>query len=158
MEDYEVERLLPRREQSSTVVPASFPPDFINVTRSLLLNFLELNNILAANPSQAPEKVEDLRVLFLNVHQMLNEHRPHQARETLLGMMQARVDGLRKQIADVHEMQTKVDDLLRSVGNVGEGQLTTLPDAVSRVEQHPAQRRINHARSMWKSLDAIELG
>lgn len=34
------------------------------------------------------EKVEDLSLLFIHIHHLLNEFRPHQARETLRVMME----------------------------------------------------------------------
>lgn len=55
------------------------------LNHSILVCFLELLDILITNPSseKRTEKIEDLKLLFINMHHLINEFRPHQARETL---------------------------------------------------------------------------
>lgn len=57
---------------------------------SLLANFLDLLDLLVHCPDspRRQEKVEDLSLLFIHIHHLLNEFRPHQARETLRVMME----------------------------------------------------------------------
>src|SRR5690348_8167674 len=52
--------------------------------KSVLLNFLELTGILYQSPSDAAEKLEDIRTLFINMHHNINAWRPHQTREALI--------------------------------------------------------------------------
>jgi mediator of RNA polymerase II transcription subunit 7 len=56
----------------------------------LLVNFLDLIDILISAPENAKrtEKIDDLTLLFVHIHHLLNEYRPHQARETLRVMME----------------------------------------------------------------------
>lgn len=51
---------------------------------------MELLDILIKSPSspKREEKLEDLNLLFINIHHLINELRPHQARETLRVMME----------------------------------------------------------------------
>lgn len=60
------------------------------LNHSLLINFLDLLDLLVRSPDTAcrAEKVEDLSLLFIHIHHLLNEFRPHQARETLRVMME----------------------------------------------------------------------
>lgn len=60
------------------------------LNHSLLVNFLDLLDLLVMCPDspKRAEKVEDLSLLFIHIHHLLNEFRPHQARETLRVMME----------------------------------------------------------------------
>lgn len=60
------------------------------LNHSLLVNFLDLIDILIYAPEsqRRKEKIDDLTLLFVHIHHLLNEHRPHQARETLRVMME----------------------------------------------------------------------
>jgi mediator of RNA polymerase II transcription subunit 7 len=60
------------------------------LNHSLLVNFLDLMDLLVSCPDspRRTEKIEDLSLLFVNMHHLLNEFRPHQARETLRVMME----------------------------------------------------------------------
>lgn len=55
-----------------------------NLTKSALMNYLELVGIMGVDPAGWTEKVEDLRIIFINMHHLLNEYRPHQVTEPLL--------------------------------------------------------------------------
>lgn len=54
------------------------------------MNFLDLIDLLVQCPDspRRTEKVEDISLLFIHIHHLLNEFRPHQARETLRVMME----------------------------------------------------------------------
>ncbi|XP_065343477.1 mediator of RNA polymerase II transcription subunit 7 [Cloeon dipterum] len=60
------------------------------LNHSLLVNFLDLLDLLVQCPEspRRAEKVDDLSLLFIHIHHLLNEFRPHQARETLRVMME----------------------------------------------------------------------
>lgn len=56
----------------------------------MLVNFLDLIDILVMSPEspRRTEKIDDLTLLFVHIHHLLNEYRPHQARETLRVMLE----------------------------------------------------------------------
>ncbi|KAK2168808.1 hypothetical protein LSH36_14g10022 [Paralvinella palmiformis] len=60
------------------------------LNHSILVNFLDLLDILIKSPDspKRAEKIEDLTLLFIHMHHLINEFRPHQARETLRVMME----------------------------------------------------------------------
>lgn len=60
------------------------------LNHSILANFLDLLEMLVRCPSNAEKerKLEDLKLLFINLHHLINEYRSHQARETLKLMLE----------------------------------------------------------------------
>lgn len=88
------------------------------LAKSLLLNFLELTGIMATNPEQYEEKVQDLRTLFINFHHLLNEYRPHQARESLILMMQDQLEKSRRETEGIREVKEKVEGVIEGLGSV----------------------------------------
>lgn len=60
--------------------------------KSLLLNFLELIGVVSKNPELKHTKLQEIRVILTNIHHLLNEYRPHQARESLILMLQNQVN------------------------------------------------------------------
>ena len=71
------------------------------LNHSLLANFLDLLEILVKAPDsdQRVEKIEDITLLFINMHHLINEYRQHQARETIKVMMAVQ----KKQRMDITE-------------------------------------------------------
>lgn len=59
------------------------------LNHSLLVNFLDLLDLLIQCPDspRRAEKVDDISLLFIHIHHLLNEFRPHQARETVRVML-----------------------------------------------------------------------
>lgn len=83
--------------------------------QSLFANFLDLLDLLVHCPDspRRAEKVEDLSLLFIHIHHLLNEFRPHQARETLRVMMELQ---RRQRLETAHRFQKhldKVQDILQ---------------------------------------------
>nr|CAG4644341.1 EOG090X0EJA [Lepidurus arcticus] len=60
------------------------------LNHSVLASFLDLVDILIRSPesSRRAEKIEDITLLFIHMHHLVNEFRPHQARETLRVMLE----------------------------------------------------------------------
>ncbi|KAH6645176.1 MED7 protein-domain-containing protein [Truncatella angustata] len=88
------------------------------LAKSLLLNFLELTGILATDPAAAEEKITDIRDLFLNFHHLINEYRPHQARESLISTMQAQLDRTRAETNAIRHVKENVERLLEGLGSL----------------------------------------
>ncbi|NP_001134663.1 mediator of RNA polymerase II transcription subunit 7 [Salmo salar] len=102
---------------------------------SILVNFLDLLDILIKSPGsiKREEKLEDLKLLFVHMHHLINEYRPHQARETLRVMMEVQkrqrletAERFQKHLERVMEMiqgclASLPDDLLQTEGSSGAG-------------------------------------
>ncbi|KAJ3660027.1 hypothetical protein Zmor_011683 [Zophobas morio] len=81
------------------------------LNQSLLANFLDLLDLLVNCPDspRRAEKVEDLSLLFIHIHHLLNEFRPHQARETLRVMMELQ---RRQRIETANRFQKHLDKVM----------------------------------------------
>jgi len=88
------------------------------LAKSLLLNFLELMGIMSVNPEQYAEKIQDLRTIFINFHHLLNEYRPHQARESLILMMESQLARSKSETEGIERMKAKVEGILAGLGQV----------------------------------------
>ncbi|KAG0032120.1 Mediator of RNA polymerase II transcription subunit 7 [Podila clonocystis] len=69
------------------------------LNHSAVFNFLELVHTLASSPQEFAAKVDQIRLIFINMHHILNEYRPHQARETMRLMMQEQLDRKKRETA-----------------------------------------------------------
>ncbi|KAG2569505.1 hypothetical protein PVAP13_7NG424300 [Panicum virgatum] len=68
-----------------------FKKELRTLNRELQLHILELADILVERPSQYARRVEDISLIFRNLHHLLNSLRPHQARATLIHMSESQI-------------------------------------------------------------------
>ena len=61
-------------------------------------------------------KYDELRDVFVEAEGVLNEYRPHQARETLIEMMEEQISKGREEIRLCAEAGTRVREVLRGLG------------------------------------------
>ncbi|OJJ86245.1 mediator complex subunit MED7 [Aspergillus glaucus CBS 516.65] len=87
----------------------------LKISKSLLLNFLEFVGVLSVAPEQFESKVEDLRNLFINAHHLLNLYRPHQARESLIMMMEEQLDRTREEIREMDKVKADIEGTLEQL-------------------------------------------
>ncbi len=90
---------------------------------SILVNFLDLLDILIKAPEsqRRMEKIDDLTLLFIHMHHLINEFRPHQARETLRVMMDRQKQQRLETAERFQKHLEKVQELLQTA-------LSSLPD------------------------------
>ncbi|KAG6010409.1 hypothetical protein E4U43_008582 [Claviceps pusilla] len=130
------------------------------LVKSLLLNFLELTGALSTSPASAESKIQDLRTLLINIHHILNEYRPHQARESAIALMQSHLDKTRGETVAIRTQVDKARRVLEGLGSlqVGVGE----PDEDGGKEA-PLQRGEDDERlllkewerELWEGADAI---
>lgn len=111
---------------------------------SILINFLDLLDVLVKCPdtSKREEKGNDIMMLFVQMHHLINELRPHQARETIRVTLQCQnrqrveiIQKLNEQIERVNEM---VINCVRSIpeinGKIGQEELDFLKEMKKTLE------------------------
>lgn len=93
------------------------------LNQSILVNFLDLLDILIRSPDspKRDEKIEDLNLLFIHMHHLTNEFRPHQARETLRVMLYVQK---RKRIQVAEKFREHLDKVQETIQEA----LDALPD------------------------------
>lgn len=96
---------------------------------SILVNFLDLLDILIKSPGsiKREEKLEDLKLLFVHLHHLINEYRPHQARETLRVMMEVQK---RQRLETAERFQKHLERVVEMI----QGCLASLPDDLQQME------------------------
>ncbi len=95
---------------------------------------------------QGLEKIQDLRILFVNFHHLLNEYRPHQARESLIVMMQDQLEKIRAETKASRDITTKVKGVLGALAQakLAEEEVVKEKTEVEAVEE---------GKYMWDALD-----
>ncbi|KAL9604633.1 MAG: hypothetical protein Q9219_000353 [cf. Caloplaca sp. 3 TL-2023] len=102
----------------STEPPAKDPPNphrLLQTTRQLLLAFLSLTSSLATKPDTWAPKWDEMRALFSEAHGIVNEYRPHQARETLIHMMEEQVERCKMETKTCKDACERVRGVLEKV-------------------------------------------
>lgn len=86
------------------------------LNHSLFANFLDLIDLLIHYPDspKRAEKIEDLSLLFVHIHHLLNEFRPHQARETLRVLMEVQKRTRNETARRFQKHLEKVRELVRN--------------------------------------------
>ncbi|KAG4032868.1 hypothetical protein MFRU_006g03290 [Monilinia fructicola] len=152
LEESEVERLYtPPDTPTGTGTHGDRALILKRIAKSLLLNYLELVGIMSINPEQSHEKISDLNTLFVNFHHLLNEYRPHQARESLILMMQDQLDRSRAETEGIMKMKEKVEGLLESFG-----QVNFADDEIFNSQVHENIIE-DDGKDVWEQLD-LEFG
>ncbi|KAI9307175.1 mediator complex, subunit Med7 [Cunninghamella echinulata] len=73
------------------------------LNRTLIVQFLELLDVLAKQPEEFGKRIENISTIFINMHHILNEYRPHQARETLRLLMEEQLERKKRQTAEIQQ-------------------------------------------------------
>ncbi|KAG7193898.1 Mediator of RNA polymerase II transcription subunit 7 [Scheffersomyces spartinae] len=82
---------------------------------SLLVNFLELIGVMSVNPSEFHLKIEDLKLILININHLLNSYRPHQTRETLIMLLRKQIESKKKDITEIEDTSNKIKQKIASL-------------------------------------------
>jgi len=88
------------------------------LNKSLLFKFLELLEYLIKNPSQYKSKVDDIELILVNMHHLLNSYRSHQARQTLISLMEQQIIRRKQTIQNIDEGLNQSKSILENVLNI----------------------------------------
>ncbi|XP_037949064.1 mediator of RNA polymerase II transcription subunit 7-like [Teleopsis dalmanni] len=138
------------------------------LNHSLFVNFLDLIDFLIQFPDspRRTEKIEDLSVLFVHMHHLLNEFRPHQARETLRVMMEMqkrqRVETMNRFQKHLERVREIVNSAFAAIPELQEEKVDTKINIKAEADAkdvrggNAADNSYHLDRIMCKVLDAMD--
>ena len=80
--------------------------------RSLLVKFLDIVQTMGIDPERFPAKLEQIRLILLNVHNLINEARPQQTREQLMAMMRDQLAKGKEEVATLERHCHETEQLI----------------------------------------------
>ncbi|KAJ3404801.1 Mediator of RNA polymerase II transcription subunit 7 [Chytriomyces hyalinus] len=103
---------------------------------------MELLQILVKDPEEHTRKIEHIRLLFININYLLNEYRPHQARDTLKLLMQLQIQRRITMAADIQKCLSDMNAVFQDAC----ASITSDPSSIS--VKHEASHSDDSARNM----------
>lgn len=138
------------------------------LNHSILVNFLDLIDILIKCPEspRREEKVDDINLLFIHMHHLINEFRPHQARETLRVMLMVqrrkRTQFTQKFKEHLEKVEGIIQEAIESLPDTDSEGLEDVKDVkglkegeVKSVEDHEKDTCSNLDRIMCQIVDQL---
>ncbi|CAK8536226.1 unnamed protein product [Lathyrus sativus] len=89
-----------------------FKKELRSLNGELQLHILELADILIERPSQYARRVEEISTVFKNLHHLLNSLRPHQARATLIHILELQIERRKQAVEDIKRRREEARRLL----------------------------------------------
>ncbi|XP_074598406.1 mediator of RNA polymerase II transcription subunit 7-like [Brevipalpus obovatus] len=116
LEARQIKRLYPREYDHKR--------ELKKMNASILVNFLDLLDVIIKCPDtgKREEKCSDIAMLFLQMHHLINELRPHQARETLRVTLN---NQRRQRMEIINRLNKQIDKVIEMIVNC----TTNIPDA-----------------------------
>ncbi|KAH7127173.1 MED7 protein-domain-containing protein [Dendryphion nanum] len=162
--DWQYEQLYPSAPEVGSGEDTTTTPEWtrerkqylFRFLRSALLSFVELLGVVVQDPTSdaREQKLKHILNAFANMHALVNEYRPHQARMTLIRMMEQQLEQKKKEIDDVRRMKEKVDKTLAEFAKSAPEKTTS-----AAPEENPTlareERRKENQRHMWQAMDEI---
>jgi mediator of RNA polymerase II transcription subunit 7 len=153
LEDAGIEALFP----ADPSVKLNPQPYLLSLARSLLTTFLALTGTLSEDPTQYLDRVTDLKTIVTNMHDLINQYRPHQARETLILMLEERIEKLRGEVRAISEAGEKMEGAFKLLQETGEAQAEALTNGHERVENSVNKDAGNQEKDRQKAgWDALQ--
>ncbi|XP_057498473.1 mediator of RNA polymerase II transcription subunit 7a-like isoform X2 [Actinidia eriantha] len=90
-----------------------FKNELRSLNRELQLHILELTDVLIERPSQYARRVEEISLIFKNLHHLLNSLRPHQARATLIHILELQIQRRKQAVEDIKRRREEAQRLLK---------------------------------------------
>ncbi|ORX53434.1 MED7-domain-containing protein [Piromyces finnis] len=111
LKNYQIPQLYPDEMEGTT--------DYIKILKklnhSLLFNYVELLKTLSHTPEDYAKNVDNIRLILINMHHLLNSCRTHQARDTIKLMLEQQINRRMNSITEINKCKEKVDSICNSI-------------------------------------------
>jgi mediator of RNA polymerase II transcription subunit 7 len=154
---WEYDQLYPSTDSSSSASSTLDRQRYLfRFLRSILIAYIELLGIVAVHPTseQKDDKLKDILTMVTNMHALINEYRPHQARETLIREMERQVERKKKEIEGVRKMKERVAEVLDGFGKEVPGEKPEDKAEDSTIVDEDDRKRGAH-KQMWQTLNEL---
>mmetsp|Transcript_15594 Transcript_15594/g.39868 ORF Transcript_15594/g.39868 Transcript_15594/m.39868 type:complete len:336 (-) Transcript_15594:701-1708(-) len=101
-------------DDSAEPHPAQARAYLKRLNHSLMFGFLQLVDTLTRDPTRFQGRVEDLELIAVNMHHLLNAYRPHQAREILVDTLREQIQRRKDIISDFETTKASVQATLET--------------------------------------------
>jgi mediator of RNA polymerase II transcription subunit 7 len=154
---WEYEQLYPSTDASTSASSTLDRQRYLfRFLRSILIAYIELLGIVAVNPTSEHKdnKLKDILTMVTNMHALINEYRPHQARETLIREMERQVERKKREIEGVRRMKERVGEVLEGFAREVPGGKAEDKFAENEITNEKERKKDAHRR-MWQAMDEM---
>lgn len=102
------------------------------LNHSLLFNYVELLKTLSHAPEDFAKNVDNIRLILINMHHILNTCRTHQARDTIKLMLEQQINRRMKSITEINQCKEKVESICSNITK--ETLIETLNNSLKELE------------------------
>lgn len=95
--------IVPQNEEDGDKKINAHKTEIQNLNKQTLERFAALANDLQNAPSRTNERIEEIALLYNNLHHLLNTIRPLQARETVAFVLKEQIEEKRKALRELQE-------------------------------------------------------
>ena len=131
------------------------PSRLLSLTHKLLLTFLSLTNALATNPAGYGPIWDELHELFQEINKVINGYRPHQARETLILMLEEQFEKVKGETKGIGEAVGRAKEVIEMLGKEdqeGVGQAMETGQGQGSLGQRRRKEELMEKR-IWEVLE-----
>lgn len=106
---------------------------------------------------QYSTKTADIQTILFNMHYLINQYRPHQARETLILQMEEQLERVRRETDENREATRRVDETLLKIDSLADQIKDTHPeeDRRRRPEDAAAEKARGRDLEGWDLLTSV---
>jgi mediator of RNA polymerase II transcription subunit 7 len=163
LSDWTYTQLYPSTDPTSSSTDANIDrQQYLNrFNRSIIIEYISLLGVVALNPTSEHKdrKLKHILTLVCNMHALINEYRPHQARETLIRIMEEQVARKKREIEGVRAIGEKVRSVLGEFGKAVEAEADIKSDQVADEQEERTlsqdDLRKEVQRGIWDAMDEI---